>query len=110
MIEVVLDVLLAEQGVREIAPAGEQLEGHLVLDHQLERRQAEARFVFFELVETPHALRREDAEKAIAEGVDDESVAESLRACGERTRWDCAATRGRRRPTAARPPNAAAWG
>src|SRR5262249_380738 len=82
-LQVVFGFLASEQRMREIAAAGEQLQRHLVFEHELEGREPEARLAFGERIELLHAARREHAEQAIAERVDDEGVTEGVAGAAE---------------------------
>src|SRR5688500_16664429 len=76
VLEIALHLLVAEQIVRAVAPPDRELERDLVLEHERERRESEARLVLGKRVEPPDALGREHEEQPIAEYVGDERVAE----------------------------------
>ena len=73
MIEVGLDPLASEQGLRMVSPTEQQFDGDLGLD-ELVGGDAEAGLVLGLGVEGADALGGEDAEQAVAEGVDHEGV------------------------------------
>ena len=76
VLEIALHFLVAEQVVRAVAPPDRELERDLVLEHERERGEPEARLVLGQRVQPPHALGREHEEQPVAEHVRDERVAE----------------------------------
>src|SRR6185503_10402827 len=72
VLEIALDLLVAEQVVRAMAPSDRELERDLVLEHERERGESEARLLLGQRVEPPDPLRREHEEQPVAEHVGDE--------------------------------------
>src|SRR5262245_41709462 len=76
VLEIALHLLVAEQIVRAVATPDRELERDLVLEHERERGESEARLVLGKRVQPPDPLRREHEEQPVPEYVGDERFAE----------------------------------